>query len=676
MKDPTLSAEVTAKINALLAIRDELADKQYLKWENELLGTYKRSLLTIKDQIRAMYEKYGDSVTLSEMQSFNRLKNLELQITKEINTLNTNITIKTRKQLGNFFESNYYQTGFAIESGLGMDLSFGLLNPSVIQAAVVNPYDWEGRLKLWNNKLLLDIKQNVTDGLTQGNGLVKTTGNGLVKTTKNIQTSFETNLGKKASDKITRSNILRVVRTESTRAQELGNVSGFSQAESDARDLGFETLKIWDATLDSRTRPNHGAMDGKAADKDGMFHFTTMKGEKILVEAPHLTGTTDDINCFPEYVNAFSITPIKKAYKRFYEGELVEITTGSGIKLTGSPKHPILTPEGWVGIGSLNNGDNVLKCTLNKNIVSCNPDINNVPSKISEIFNLSRIAFLSKRVPGVSNQFHGDGLSNSNVDIVLIKSHLWGNIKPLILKPVKNILLSLTGHNKISLFRFSRKTHFLNSSNPSSGSNVGGFNLIKPFLFRHVFPFKNFAFGLITPNNIIFDENPSYNSTANIKSFSDLIFRNTRDIILNNFSRIKNLKFTYVILKSKFGAFLRSSLFNTIVSHNSIDSTGVNIENFCKVFPVSAGIIKTDKVVNVRKFYFSGHLYNLETVNNYYLASNIQNNNDNNNFLIAHNCRCGSRIEIKGLEPSVRRDNENKIVIKYKTYDEWVKGLK
>jgi hypothetical protein len=284
-----LSKLTTDKINSLLLLRDETADKQYLAWENELLNTYKRSLIAIKDQIRSMYEKYGESVTLSDMQSFNRLKNLEIQITKEINTLNANITIRTRKQLGNFFESNYYQTGFAIESGLGMDLSFGLLNPKVIQEAVLNPYDWEGRLKLWNNKLLLDIKQNVTDGLTQGLGLVKTT--------KNIQSSFETNLGKRAADKITRSNILRVVRTESAWAQEMGNQAGFSQLEQDAFDLGFETSKVWDAVLDSRTHPNHGDMDGKEADKDGMFHFTTMDGNMILVKGPKLMSGPDRINC-------------------------------------------------------------------------------------------------------------------------------------------------------------------------------------------------------------------------------------------------------------------------------------------------------------------------------------------------------------------------------------------
>ena len=662
-----LSKLTTDKINSLLLLRDETADKQYLAWENELLNTYKRSLLAIKDQIRAMYEKYGESVTLSEMQSFNRLKNLELQITKEINTLNTNITIRTRKQLGNFFESNYYQTGFAIESGLGMDLSFGLLNPSVIQAAVVNPYDWEGRLKLWNNKLLLDIKQNVTDGLTQGNGLVKTT--------KNIQTSFETNLGKRAADKITRSNILRVVRTESTRAQEIGNVSGFSQAQQDASDLGFETLKIWDATLDSRTRPNHGAMDGKAADSEGMFHFTTMDGNKILVEAPHLTNTTDDINCFPEYVNAFSITPIKKAYKRFYEGELVEITTRSGIKLTGSPKHPILTPEGWIGIGSLNNGDNVLKCTLNKNVVSCNPNINNIPSRISKVFDLSSIFFPCQRTGGVSQQFHGDG-TDGDVDIVLVKGLLRDRIKSFLSKPVKNIFLTLADLGKGLLFCMSRKTHFLNSPNPTSTSFMSSLDLVKPFLFRHIFPFKRFALGLSSAGNAVFSEDSSYNGTANIKSFSDLIFGNTRDIVFDNFRRIKDFKFTHIISKSKLSTFFRGSLFNTIVSHNSIDTPSADIENFCKVFPVSAGIVKTDKVVNIRKFYFSGHLYNLETVNNYYLAANIQKDNDNINFLIAHNCRCNSRVEIKGLEPSVRRDNENKTVIKYQTYDKWKETLK
>ena len=60
----------------------------------------------------------------------------------------------------------------------------------------------------------------------------------------------------------------------------------------------MKAQKIWDATLDSRTRPNHGAMESKPANiKTGLFTFTTMKGSIIEVAGPHLTGTTDDINC-------------------------------------------------------------------------------------------------------------------------------------------------------------------------------------------------------------------------------------------------------------------------------------------------------------------------------------------------------------------------------------------
>ncbi len=285
----SLSELTTKKINSLLLKRDELADKDYLKFENELLSTYKRSLIEIKSQISGMYEKYGDKVTLAEMYSYNRLKNLEKQIAKEINKLNANVTIKTRGALKTFFAENYYLTGYAIEKSVELKLGFGLLNPKVIESAVQNPYNWEGRLKLWNEKLLIDIKQNVVDGLTQGKGFAKTT--------KAIQTTFEKNLGKRAAGEIKRSNILRVVRTESTRAQETGNVAGYSQADKDAEDLGIDMQKVWDATLDGRTRPNHGAMDGVAVGVNELFNFVTMDGISVKVEAPHKTNTTDDINC-------------------------------------------------------------------------------------------------------------------------------------------------------------------------------------------------------------------------------------------------------------------------------------------------------------------------------------------------------------------------------------------
>ena len=286
-----LSDLTTKKINSLLLNRDNIADDSYLQFENELLSAYKRSLVNIKEQLLTLHEKLDAAIktnlpadatkqqigdySLGWAQSFNRLTNLQVQITKEINTLNANVTIRTRKHLNSFYEENYLLTGYALETTMDVSLGFGLLNTKVIQEAVQNPFDWEGRLKLWNTKLLGDIKQGVTDGLVNGSGYVETT--------RNIQKSFETNLGVKQAGEIKRSNILRVVRTESSRVQELGNQSGYDQAFQDAKDLNIDIEKVWDATLDSRTRPNHGAMDGKIANKEGLFNFTLMTGGKKLI---------------------------------------------------------------------------------------------------------------------------------------------------------------------------------------------------------------------------------------------------------------------------------------------------------------------------------------------------------------------------------------------------------
>jgi hypothetical protein len=65
----------------------------------------------------------------------------------------------------------------------------------------------------------------------------------------------------------------------------------------------------------------------------------------------------------------------------------------------------------------------------------------------------------------------------------------------------------------------------------------------------------------------------------------------------------------------------------------------------------NTGVIQLDKVINIRRFKYSDHVYNLQTKDNYYLVNdpNIRKGNDNSKYIIAHNCHCSKLFNIKGL---------------------------
>lgn len=84
-------------------------------------------------------------------------------------------------------------------------------------------------------------------------------------------------------------NAMRIARTEGHRVQILSQLD----AGYKAQELGCESYKQWDSTLDDRVRPTHMELDGQIVAIDGMF--TCSAGE---VEAPSMFGLPEeDINC-------------------------------------------------------------------------------------------------------------------------------------------------------------------------------------------------------------------------------------------------------------------------------------------------------------------------------------------------------------------------------------------
>ncbi len=594
--------EIKKRIIALQSKADTAHEKLLNSYQRDIVSSYKKSLEEIKKKIAGIYEKFGDNVTYSDMQSYNRLAVLEKEISLQLKELTGENIKLTTESIKECFAESYYRTGYSFESGLGIKVGFGQLNPTVISAVVLNSLDsikWPNRIKDHiANKYNNAIRQEITQGLIEGKGYAKI-AQAITKRTE-----------------ITASRALIIARTESGRAQSTGRVLAYSKAEVAAERLGIKTTRIWVSTLDQRTRDTHRSMDMQEAHEnaDGKLVFTLPGGAET--EGPRLSGiAAEDINCFPYYISVNSLSSVENLTKRYYEGELIKIITASGIQITGTPNHPILTPQGWIPLNSLNKGSDIFCARFSDKMVTRNPNVDYTPAIFRDIFDFANIISPAKRFTGVKKNFHGDGFE-SDVYIISTKSFLKFALQTIFSKP------------------FSKKNFFFSQFRKSS-------------FFRKRFFIKFFFAGWLTFSCLI--------------RFCDKFF---------------------TICKTCFGHSQKHSFASIqgddlIFSKNSQNYIPTDAEFVSESLNRKSFFIKLDNIVSVDRIIFSGHVYNLETVDNYYLVNNIKENNYNGNCIIAHNCRCTSRMEIKGITHKVRRDGEGSLV-KNMSFDEWAaeKGIR
>ena len=210
-----------------------------------------------------------------------------------------------------------------------------------------------------------------------------------------------------------RSEMLAV--TETGAATNMG--SAFGAKSTDRR-----VLKQWISQRDAAVRgpQNKSEFDHHEdtippVELDDLF---TVSGEKLEFPNDSANGASlgNIINCFPgdTTVSAFGI---ENSFRRYFNGQVVDLLTARGNKLTGTANHPVLTGRGWVPIGDLIEGDYLINCTPRQPMRLGHPDIYNIPTTIEEIHNsLSLFGFNHWVVCG-DMDFHGDGMK-SDIEVV------------------------------------------------------------------------------------------------------------------------------------------------------------------------------------------------------------------------------------------------------------------
>ena len=119
--------------------------------------------------------------------------------------------------------------------------------------------------------------------------------------------------------------------------------------------------------------------------------------------------------------------------RAFYNGDAIELTTEDGNRLPITPNHPILTPMGFIKAKALREGDYVIDCLDSKRVVfSIDPYYDQSPAFIEDIWDsLVMKDSEAKNLREVSSDsFHGDGSKLSNIQVVFARSDSYCNYKP------------------------------------------------------------------------------------------------------------------------------------------------------------------------------------------------------------------------------------------------------
>jgi SPP1 gp7 family putative phage head morphogenesis protein len=350
------------------------------------------------------------------------------------------------------------------------------------------------------------------------------------------------------------------------------------------KSAGVEKYR-WRTMGDNAVRDDHRELNGK------VFDWETGAAATGLLTKPGAKHPGEDYRCVSGDMKLSFNSDIIRCFRRWFTGELTEIIMVSNepIRVTGN--HPILTHRGWVRADSLKKGDYIIKIT-DEGIKSSKLNINNCKATAQEIFDTAALTFFGFRVPGVTSQFHGDGLSDYEVDVISIDGNLDVKSKSMFKKFTGKFRLTKPDEVWIRIF-ISRCTQFFYlffRKFFTSNGIMGFLSKIKFFLFGKLGHSDNISLTSVSYGDMILDK-----SFVDIPS-GDPIFQTTGegthsvDIIMNKCGLIDNW---HVVC-----------------------------------------------VLNVRHKKYSGYVYNFETKNNIYFV----------NGLSSHNCRCYSEPIFPGEE--------------------------
>lgn len=404
------------------------------------------------------------------------------------------------------------------------------------------------------------------------------------------------------------------------------------------QEAGISTYR-WQTSGDERVRQDHRVLDGKLCrwdDPTVYFNEKSGKWEKRSKIGGTNVHTSQDVNCFLGIEEVISFDTIKKIFRRFYTGEVIELITEEGFSFKSTPNHPVLTQKGWISVNQVELGDNIF-CAGDQGFNTTKMNIQEKKSTFDNLF-----ASIEKIFPFdtsmSSGQFHGD-ISDHEVNVISIDCELISEWNISDFQNFKEFLFSFSYHlsTQIHLPFYCSIYSSINRLTFAPDSFISVFSQFLTLINSEHRNSIIHSFTSISDYDTLFNKTIFDNVSTSIKSLRELF--NAHSLTE------QQLKF---INRQLFKIFVEctSSIFGSIDTPSdeflsqSLTSAIQDFANMQNAIPFK---IKTCRVVEKRSSIISAHVYNLETLKGYYgiCIDKMQ--------AIFHNCRCVPIPVIEGM---------------------------
>lgn len=307
------------------------------------------------------------------------------------------------------------------------------------------------------------------------------------------------------------------------------------------------------------------------ADDDYQFMIEFSRPIWDRLELKHQEALVDHELCVPAGVMVAG-PEVQASIARRYSGEIVAIRTASGYFLPATPNHPVLSQRGWVPIGLLKKGDYVLSSADPERMAAAmDPHKHQVEARIEDVARPGNVPF--RFVPETTHDLNGR-MSHNKIDIVSADRHLVAYLTSRAAEHIRKVYFGWRNRIEIHLSGLSELTHRFVSMPLTAPSVMGGGGQFVPFSVTHL----------------------------------------TEPVFLRG---------------------TQSTQLNTPLFQNVRENAPVGAEMLSERMQRCPGGVTLDEIVSVNVRSFSGHVYNLQTSQNWSSA----------NHIITHNCHCGVHRE-------------------------------
>lgn len=321
-------------------------------------------------------------------------------------------------------------------------------------------------------------------------------------------------------------------------------------------------------------------------------------------------------NCFPAGVLVTGPSVIAATARR-YEGDLVAIVFADGQEVPVTPNHPVLTPDGWVAAGDLHEGVEVLRARDAERVagVMC-PDDRQAVSRIEDVAAALRksLPVASASMPVAAEDFHGDGAGDDQVKVVYAARHAEFDAVPEFAQVIGEFHL-LPAEWPTSL----------GSGDPDS--LLDGVGALRRFVGvgKH---------GLSLPRGRALPaDGHRHRSIAGVDAEPAEHSRDGGSVdTVAPGERLDGLA-AEVVGSERRGR--RSGALGPVLELTEdaqlpVEGRLADARGGCALAERLSGLVELDRVVELRRVSWRGHVFNLETVDGWYFANGI----------VSHNCRC------------------------------------